>query len=242
MHPWPGQLWISSGLHLHRCVSLLILPFLLTFFSSVLALNTRSLTFLVANFTRICLGLPVADFPTRWDTAISLGSTWGSTFISLQIFRTASSVLSCSGFSGIPDIVKLSRRPCCSKSSNIICWSRIMFAESVDQNKSLFLLYGRYHGCKWLCELIPVGPHLTSLMINIVNRSRDCFRCSWGQVVCLCKGHWCLQNHRTEQLRKGHELMIRTLKNKLPVALSKVPCPCHLQNPVLCRIVDPVCV
>ena len=69
---------------------------LLTFFGSVLVLNTRSLTFLVANFTKICLGLPAADLPTRWDTAISLGSTWGSTLISLQIFRTASSVLSCS--------------------------------------------------------------------------------------------------------------------------------------------------
>ena len=115
----------------------------------------------------------------------------------------------------------------------------LLIAEIVDQNKDLFLLYSRYHGCKWLCELIPVGPHLTALMIDIVNRSRDCFRCSWEQVVCSCKGHWCLQNHRTEQFRKGHELMIRALKNKLPVALSKVPCPCHLQNPVLCRIVVP---
>ena len=77
---------------------------LLTFFSSVLALKTHSLTFRVANFTKICLGLPSVDLPTRWDTAISLGSTLGSHLISLQIFSMASSLLSCSGFSGTPVI------------------------------------------------------------------------------------------------------------------------------------------
>ena len=100
---------------------------LLTSFRADLALKTRSLTFLVVNFTIICLCCPSLFKPTLWDTDMSCGSTGGSTFMSSQTFSTAASVSSWFGFSGMPATQKLSLWPCCSMSSSIVCWGSIWF-------------------------------------------------------------------------------------------------------------------
>ena len=82
--------------------------FLLTSFRADLALKTRFLTFLVANFTMICLCCPSLTLPTLWDTDMSCGSTGGSTLMRSQTFSTAASVSSWLGFSGMPATRRLS--------------------------------------------------------------------------------------------------------------------------------------
>ena len=97
--------------------------FLLISFRADFALKTRSLTFLVANFTMICLCCPSLILPHLWDTDMSCGSTGGSTLMRLETFSTAASVSSWLGFSGMPATRRLSLRPCCSRSSSKVCWS-----------------------------------------------------------------------------------------------------------------------
>ena len=102
-------------------------------FDVFLARKTRSLMLRVENFTRIGRGFPSAALPTRWDTAISSGWTGGSTLIAAHRVMTAASVSSDSSTSGIPDILKLSRRPCCSS------WHSLSFCSAIVLFNSWFL-------------------------------------------------------------------------------------------------------
>ena len=92
------------------------------------------LTFLVANFTIICLCCPSLFKHTLWDTDMSCGSTDGSTFMSSQTFSTATSVSSWLGFSRMPATGRLFLQ--LSKSSSIVCWSSIVsLRETISRSR-----------------------------------------------------------------------------------------------------------
>ena len=143
--------------------------------------------FLVENLTTICLVFPSADWPTRCDTAMSLGSIFGWTFICSQILRMAPSVSSWPGFSGMPTILRLSRRPCCSISSISVFWSFMIFfslCNSAFVSSSCFLrgVIWRWTSAdtasanSWsLGETILLGCHFSHIVINGSNRARSLY-------------------------------------------------------------------
>ena len=80
-----------------------------------------------------------------------------------QICRMAASVWSCSSFSGIPEIRRLSVRPCCSRSSiflsntDFVCFSSWISLSLLSDNFLGFqfsMQFTRNHICKLLTAMV----------------------------------------------------------------------------------------
>ena len=145
--------------------------------------KTRSLILRAANLTSIWRGFPVAPLPARCETAISCAWTGGSTLIAAQSVRTAASVSSDASFSGIPAILRLSRRPCRSSWSSLSFWSLIVFFSSLI---SLSLASSAsLKGFNCLCNSLEIRSANSSLLgwvISFMLTDKKALQCGVGYV------------------------------------------------------------